>query len=214
MKKILYLGLDIPSALQNKNVCHCPLISIVSRSTNDALINQAFKKFADYTHLIFTSKTAVRIFFDMARSFGISIEGIRSKTLISVGQSTAARMKKEGVTAQYIATEETAEGVITVLSGMDLKNPYFLLPQSSIARSVITNWLEGQKIIYLACPIYDTMPNIPKDLPLLANFDEIFFTSPSVVDAFIQAYGSLPHDKILTAIGSVTGRYLQSILGN
>ena len=262
MKRVLYLGLELPIHLQTKNVVHCPLIKIIPRSPDDPAIRAAFEssKFNSYTHLLFTSKSAVAVFFSLAKSFNLetavqdnkvmqdfeleslsmgahysqkvkvanigsdygskdcvnlfssaavskfnlTLNNMRCKNVIAIGQRTAGKLMENEVQVDLIANEETAEGIIEKLNPIELKKSHILLPQSSLARPVLVNWFAKHRILHTACPIYDTVPNIPKVLPNLTLFDEIVFTSPSVVNAFIQAFGSLPVEKTLTPIGPVT----------
>jgi uroporphyrinogen-III synthase len=206
MKQTLYLGIDIPPHFHNKKTIHCPLIQVIPRSNLE--INQAFANLEKYTHIIFTSRKGVYIFFDFLQNFEINKDEISHKILISVGKRTAEKLEGFGFKPNLIASEETAEGIIKAISLLDLKNSHFFLPQSSLARRVIANWLKDNEVNYTACQIYDTMPSQPEQLPNLQNFDEIVFTSPSVVDAFITIFGSIPQDKILSCIGPVTQGYL------
>lgn len=173
------------------------------------MITQAFENFKTYTHLIFTSRNAVSIFFDLAASFNLPLEEIKSKIVAVVGQRTAEKLMGYQLIANYIAEEETAEGIVKVLKNLDLQYSHVFLPQSSLARPVISDWLKEQNIKCTSCYIYDTEFNLPKDLPDLADFEKIVFTSPSVVNAFLKAYGSLPLDKMLIPIGSVTDQHLK-----
>jgi uroporphyrinogen-III synthase len=213
MEKTLYLGLEIPPDLQAESIVHCPFIRIVPKPFDDPAMISAFRNFHSFTHLIFTSRSAVSIFFDLVQSFQINETEIIDKTIISVGKRTAEKLKKYGIESDLIAGEETAEGILEILQLLDLKMSYFFLPQSSIARPVISEWLAKRQIAHLACSIYDTLPNLPEPLPDLNQFDRIIFTSPSVVSAFIQGYHSLPNDKILTCIGPVTESHLQKLWG-
>lgn len=214
MKKILYLGLEVPPHLErdqktSNEVTHCPLIQILPRAFTDPSIKSAFAAFNSFTHLIFTSKSAVSIFFDFARAFGIGHEEISLKTTIAIGQRTASKLEENRIQASLIATEETAEGLVKVLDPDALKTSHIFFPHSSLSRPVIGNWLKKHAIPHTACAIYDTVPNIPALLPDLTSFDEIVFTSPSTVDAFLKAYGSFPTGKTLSCIGPITERHLQ-----
>lgn len=210
--KTLYLGLEFSHKYQTELIVHCPFISIVPKPKSDPLIIQAFQKFSVYTHMIFTSRNAVSIFFDLADAFAIDRKMILNKTMISVGQRTAEKLKEYSIVSDFIATQETAEGIIDVLRCLDRKKAHFFLPQSAIARMVIPDWLTKQQIDHTACPIYDTLPNLPDPLPDLNEFNKIIFTSPSVVRSFIQAYGSLPTAKTLICKGPITQRCLDSFV--
>lgn len=209
MSQILYLGLDLPSHLQTKEVVHYPFIKIVPKTAKDPAIVLAFEKFKIYTHLIFTSKRTVSIFFDLCQAFDICHRAMHLKTIIAVGQKTALKLRENSVEVNVIASEETAEGLIKELNTHHLSHSNVFFPHSSIARPLIRDWLTSQGILHTACAIYTTLPNIPTLLPDLRLFDQIIFTSPSTINAFIQAYGALPTGKILTSIGPVTESYLR-----
>lgn len=211
MKRILYLGIEIPPHFQNEMTVHCPLIQTIPRSKDDLAINQAFNSFKEYTHIIFTSRNGVSTFFSLLKNFPISKQEISQKMLISVGKRTAEKLKDYDVSPDLIASEETAEGIVKELSKLDLKKAHIFLPQSSLARGVIADWLKENEIKYTACSIYDTLSYSPEQIPDLNTFDEIVFTSPSVVNAFVQIFGSIPMNKTLTCIGPVTQKAINDI---
>ena len=62
------------------------------------------------------------------------------------------------------------------------------------------------------CPIYDTRTVQPKVVPDLTKVDEIVFTSPSTVKAFLDVFSEIPQDKKLTTIGPVTEQALYGVL--
>lgn len=117
---------------------------------------------------------------------------------------TAAKMAEKGIEASLLAEQETAEGVVNVMETIDLRHANILWPHSAQSRPVISDWLKSRGVAHCSLPLYDTVANIPKHLPDLRGIDEIVFTSPSTVDAFLMAYGSLPKDKKLTSIGPIT----------
>src|SRR5271168_4113695 len=74
MRTILYLGTDPECFLHASPPCkliHYPVIAIVPRSIDDPAIQKAYHALGRYTHLIFTSKNAVRVFFDHLRLLNI-----------------------------------------------------------------------------------------------------------------------------------------------
>jgi len=209
MGKILYLGLDLPHELHGKEVTHCPLIRIAPRPREHPDIVQAFAKFQDYTHIIFTSKSAVRIFFDYSAFYGIALETLNQKIYLSVGQKTAQLLKNCGVKRVKMASEETAEGMVTLLASLNLDNSFVFWPHSALSRPLITDWLQAQqRLRHHACIFYDTVLNIPEYMPDILSYNEIIFTSPSTVNAFYTLFGKPPSDKRLTCIGPVTQKHL------
>ena len=206
MRQILYLGLEVPEHLSKEQVVHCPLIKIVPRPKDDPEIIKAYINFQDYTLVIFTSKSGVAIFMEYARHFGMTQQQIQSKVYLSVGTQTAAALASHGIKS-LIAKEETAEGVVKELRQLDLSGVSVLWPHSGLSRPIISTWLEQNRIRLRSVVLYDTIANLEK-VPDLKTCDEIVFTSPSTIDAFLKLFKTLPKDKTLTCIGPVTQAYL------
>lgn len=212
MSAILYLGLELPDHLKSEHVIHYPIIRIVPRPREDQEIRRAFAEFDLYTHIIFTSKAAAGIFFSYAADFGISMDAMGQKKLIAVGQSTAGKIRLCGANAAYVASHETAEGIIEILERLDLSTAHFLWPRSALSRPLLKEWMQAREIMYCDCIFYDTLKHTPDPLPNLTLCREIIFTSPSTVDAFMATFGSLPENVTLSCIGPITQQRLKAVL--
>lgn len=204
MKRVLYLGLEVPDEwAKAHDVTHLPLIRVVPRSKSDPSIQEALEDLNDCTHVLFTSKTAVDIFFDYAT------ENLNGISFAAVGAKTAARIESRGYTPSIIAKNETAEGLVAALSEHHLSDAYIFWPHSALSRPILKDWMDQQKIRNRTTIFYDTEPCFPPILPNLEAFDEIVFTSPSTVDAYILHFKLLPKDNIINCIGPITLQYLQ-----
>lgn len=208
---VLYLGLEVPDGFKNRAIIHYPIIKIVPRSYENPEIQAAFKKLHQYTHLLFTSKSTVRLFCEMIPLFGCNVDALQSICTIAVGSSTASVLRQSGIPVAHTAQEEHAEGLVQILNDMPLNDAYFFWPHSALSRTVLTEFFERKNVRYHSCILYDTVPQHAEPIPDLNRIDEIFFTSPSTVDAFLQIFGPLPLNKKLTAIGPVTHSYLERI---
>lgn len=212
MKKTLYLGLDLPGELNREEVTHCPIIHIIPRPKEHPDIIQAFAKFEEYTHIVFTSKNAVRIFFDYAMQYGITTIDLNQKIFLAVGKKTAQELNDHNINEVLTAANETAEGIAElIISRINLHRSFIFWPHSVLSRPMLVDWMQFRKCKHYACIFYDTVLRIPETLPDIASFHEIIFTSPSTVDAYCSIFGKLPADKILTCIGPVTKNYLLQI---
>lgn len=212
---VLYLGLSLPHCLPiNSKLIHYPVIRIASRDPHLAEIKDAYSELFKYSHLIFTSKTAVVLFFRYLSYFGFQISDLVKKEVIVVGKATAEEVRGHGLKVDQIAKDETAEGVIEVLHS--LKNfekdshPYFFWPHSALARPLISEFFKNQPWNFRECILYDTLLNQPGVPPVLSEIDEIIFTSASTVENFVKIYGKIPFDKKITAIGPLTDKKLQN----
>jgi len=189
---ILYLGLD-PSRYPRK-VFHYPVIRTVPVG---ALGVEAKVAWSSATHVLFTSRSAVKHW--------LALSSVEGKEVLAVGPATAALLGAD----TKIAPVATQEGVVDLLKTMDLSGTFLFWPRSALARPVVTDYLTNEKVPFYALDLYETKWQRPEPVPDLADFDEIVFTSPTTVDAFLNIFGTLPKDKRLTPIGPVTEKALQ-----
>ncbi len=150
-----------------------------------------------FTHIIFTSQSAVFYW----------KEDLRGKTVIAIGEATGEALRSKGV-KPLIAPNATQEGVIALLSQMDLQQSFLFWPRSQRSRPHLIEYLICTKIPFFALDLYDTQLQRPEFVPNLEEIDEIVFTSPSTVEGFLKIYGSLPQNKKLIAIGPITQKSL------
>lgn len=211
MELILYLGLE-PPAYSSKEVVHCPLIQIIPVPHTHPEVRAVFSELFQYTHLIFTSKTAVSIFYHYLSLFGWGLNIVQDKIIIAVGSATARLLKENQAFQVIVAAKETAEGVVEELMHLSLDKACVMWPHSAKARSVILDFLQQQRISHAHLVLYDTMTLRPDPIPSLEAFKEIVFTSPSTVDAFMEIFGKFPQHSKLTCIGPITESYLNHFL--
>lgn len=208
MKTILHLGLEPPPSQENTTIVFYPVIRIVPREKSASDIVSAVAALHSYNVIVFTSKTAVDLFFALLPND----TPLTRYTWIAVGTATTRRLKEKGIHTVSTATEETAEGVVALIDALSFpRDTHFLWPHSALARRVIPAALTSRGFPLTECILYDTQLHTPSPKPSLDGIDEILFTSPSSVNGFLLAYGALPHDKILRAIGPVTAAALKNV---
>lgn len=211
-KTILYLGTDPSYFPEEGNVIHYPIIRIVPRPLSDPELKRALDDIKEYTHLVFTSKNAVRIFFDNLRELHADLSFLKDKHFIAIGRVTADYLIKEGFSPFLTPEDETQEGLLQELSCMDLDDAYVFFPRSSLSRPVLIDFLQQRAIRHQACDLYDTLAHAMEPRPDLSLVDEIVFTSPSTVDAFYYVFGRIPADKKLLVTGPITEEALKKRL--
>ena len=209
-KRQLYLGLNPSNYLTTDLLTHVPLIKIVPAPLS--AVAESFKTFAHYTHILITSQSTIPFLLLYLKSLDLKIYEGQEKTFLAVGKTTAKALKEVGIFVDSTPPEETSEGLISLFQQLDLQNAHLFWPHSALSRPVIRTYLLEKNIKFTECFLYTTETNYPAQLPKLTEFDEIIFTSPSTVDAFLQIFGSLPISKILTPIGKITAHYLKSKL--
>lgn len=206
--RVLYIGLDLPPPPypDNEKWTHHPLIKVFPRPEDSFSLEILKRHLDDYTHMIFTSKSGVRIFADMIAPKKVFAQ------IVAVGQATAAEIKKLKWPEPFVPNTETAEGMIELMDTMDLSQAFVLWPHSALSRPVLYDYFQERNVKLHHPVLYDTETCYPEEILDLKNFDAVFFTSPSTVDAFFEVYGKPPQHLQLRSIGSVTENYLQSRL--
>jgi uroporphyrinogen-III synthase len=210
MKTILYLGLRPPKQKDNNQLfIHCPLIKIVPRNWTDLSIKDAFNKIPSFSHIILTSQSAVHIFFELIDKGKLQPSDLIPKKFIVIGNSTCKTLKTYGLEPYFIPLQETQEGILESLTNENLENAHFFWPHSVLSRPILTDYFVKNNIMHHTCIIYDTYAHPPLVVPELELIDEIVFTSPSVVDAFFQFFGTVPSNKSIVTIGPITEAHLK-----
>lgn len=211
-KNALYLGVDPTHFKTEKMVVHMPLIKIVKRPIDSKELQRIFEHIPQYTHLVFASKSSVRLFFAYFKAHGHSVQELFDKHVVAIGHVTAYYLKEEGISPGYIAADETEEGVVRVLAALDLKGAYVLLPKSSVARTHLTHFLVEHEVRHQICVLYDAVEEIPERQIDLKSIDEVVFTNPLTVDVFFSIYPEIPSSIKLHPLGNVTREALRTKL--
>ncbi len=188
---ILYLGLDPSRFPRQKKLVHFPVIRVEKILSSE--LAEAKRRWKEFTHVIFTSQTAVRFWCEEVT--------YRDVVAIAVGEVTAKALRQKGY-SPLIAQEETQEGIIALLKAMDLSQAFLLWPKSKLARDKLGEFLSPFSSFVF--DLYEPLPNRVDKPPMLTEVEEIVFTSPSTVQAFLALFGAFPADVKLTAIGPVT----------
>jgi uroporphyrinogen-III synthase len=151
MKRVLYLGLDPTHYKTDGYLIHCPVISIQARSHQEPDIQEALKQLEDYTHLLITSKSALKILLDMLNHFNLTAASLQNKRFIAVGAATAKRIQEQGFMVESVAKEESSEGLIKEVLGHLPATCYVLWPHSAQSRTIIIEHLDRQPYRYKEC---------------------------------------------------------------
>ncbi len=190
-QRILYFGLEVPADTDNICWTHCPLIETKPVSLSEAGLNTAFQRLTGATHLIFTSKMAVRYFVEACDALEMDMRGIQKKRCLSVGAMTTKTLTELDFSSIETASTESAEGIVALLQEAP-SNASFFWAHSRRSRTLITDFLSARQILHTTCVLYDTLIRKPEVLPRLVDFDELFFSSPSTVEAFFTIYKCAP----------------------
>jgi uroporphyrinogen-III synthase len=200
--KVLYLGSDPTRFVHEGDVTHLQIIDIIPRPFTE--LEWMFSDWEEYTHILFTSKHAVSIFFDLLKMKGLSL----NQTIIVVGRTTAKAVENHSWTKPLCAVTESQEGILELLRKIHWhESDYILIPRSSLARGSLADFFLERNLRHQVCDLYDTISK-RVDFPDLEQFDQIYFSSPSTVTAFFSQIEKLPKHPELKAIGPVTWQNL------
>jgi len=192
-KQVLYLGLDPTRFVSRGHIIHHAVIKTVPITQLPAVVHTPF------THVLFTSPTAVKHWF--------SLTPPRIDTVLAIGPGTATILRSHGI-KPLVAPTATQEGMIALLETLPLDQARLLWPRSAQARPLLENYLREKQVAHEIVDLYHTVPNRDGKLVDLGEIDEIVFTSPSTVNAFVEMYGAVPEWVKVTAIGPVTEHFL------
>ncbi len=207
----LYLGLNPKNYSTKNHLIHFPIIKTIPRNFNEEEIALAFRDLKEYTHLIFTSQVTVSLFFECMAYYGWNRKQIEGKEILVVGKQTAKAVESHGFQVSAIAVDERQEGIIELLALKNLKEAYVFYPSSSLRRPDLAYFLMLLHVRHQCCFLYDTQMKIPKEKANLSNIDEIIFTSPSTVDAFLNLFKTFPKNKKIIAFGLITQKRIDRL---
>lgn len=198
---ILYTGLDPKQLQSDKKIVHVPFIQIVPRSLSDPELIAAFQEISFFSHIILTSPTAARLFFQILKSLSLSID---HQVGIPIGRVTAHEMEKRGLKVLLIPKQENQEGLIEELNSCSLSNSFLFYPRSRQARPLLSDFLKQKAYKVKNFDLYDTKPLIPNPLPNLEAFSEVYFSSPSTLKSFLSVYKKIPDHLTVRTKGMIT----------
>ncbi len=195
-RKILCTGFSVPPHLKEEEVTHLPLIEEIALPVENISLE-------NFTHLIFTSKTALRLFCEENENINKDIP------IISVGQATTHELKKIGFCNIHTAEKENAEGVVELIHNLPLTKAHFLWPRSNLAREVIEDYFKESPCSLTPLDLYTVRTRTIPKLPDWTSFDFIYFSSPSTINAFVELYKTLPPLSQCLTIGEVSENHLK-----
>lgn len=206
---VLFTGTCSDDYAGTDAVTHLPLIKIQPAGNCRRLYN-AIRKIDTFDWTVFTSRYAVRFFFDALKEQQVDIRALAGVKFAAVGETTAATLAGYHVYPDMTPATASAEGLAACFEQAGVTKQRILLPRSAKALPFLSEALQktGNRIIDV--PIYDNVVNEEGAPPDLARFRKIIFSSPSCVDAFEQIYGALPDGVPLIAKGKTTEERLRT----
>jgi uroporphyrinogen III methyltransferase/synthase len=147
-----------------------------------------------YSHVAFTSQTAVRFFAEASQKLGVSAKAWAGKRVAAVGPKTAQALAEIGLAPAVISAGGGADLAKVLLEEEGLTSESrVLVPQSSLARPELCRILRDAGVPVDSVTVYETVPeDESKAAPLLRGAlpaDVALFASPSAFSAFLELSG-------------------------
>ncbi len=178
------------------NVINFPTIEIKPIKNNKKLA-KSIKDFDEYNFVIFTSVNGVKYLFENLKNLKKDSRIFGNKKIITIGEKTAAELKRYGLESDYTPDEYIAEGVIELCKKIGVKNKKVLIPRAKVAREILPQKLKelGAKVDVVAT--YETIlpKHKKKDIDEIINklkkgeINIVTFTSSSTARNFFELIG-------------------------
>jgi uroporphyrinogen III methyltransferase/synthase len=206
--KILFLGTNPEKYKALGKIIPHPMIEISSAKLDNALIEKTLRPLSKYQIILFTSRFAVKHFFELLEKENIPRDFIGIDVAV-IGEDTAWALAQYGFKAKVMAEDETSEGMLMALEdAYDLKGKKILFPRSSLENPYLRENLRklGAEVLELA--VYENIKPAKRPLPS-ETIDKVFFTSPSTVRNFLEDYGTIPPEWKILSKGPHTKQALE-----
>lgn len=194
-KKLESMGFDVKII---------PTIKIVEKNLD--ILDEKFKDFS-YDYLVFTSKNAVKIFFDNLIE-NHDIRDIGKVKIAAIGEKTKKEIEKYNLKVDIVPRNFVGENLLDEMGKFVKKDDKIFFPHSNLSRKKIIDGLDNIGILD-EIEIYDNIKEEKLDQDF--DFDEIIFTSSSCVNNFVEIYGKETlNNKKIYSIGQITTKTIEN----
>lgn len=194
-KKLESMGFDVKII---------PTIKIVEKNLD--ILEEKFKDFS-YDYLVFTSKNAVKIFFDNLIE-NHDIRDIGKVKIAAIGEKTKKEIEKYNLKVDIVPRNFVGENLLDEMGKYVKKDDKIFFPHSNLSRKKIIDGLDNIGILD-EVEIYDNIKEEKLDRDF--DFDEIIFTSSSCVNNFVEIYGKEAlNNKKIYSIGQITTKTIEN----
>ncbi len=158
-------------------------------------LDEAITVLDEYQWLVFTSRNAVRYFWERLRQAQLDARALNGLRIAVIGSATAGALLEYGIVADVVPERFVGEGVIEALRLRDdVDGSRVLYATAEGARDVLPNGLAELGAEVDMIPIYRSVPDETGAQPLREalvadEVDLVTFTSASTVDGFVRAVG-------------------------
>lgn len=158
-------------------------------------------KIQGYTHVAFTSRTAVEYFFPNLAGDNRSLAGT---TVCAVGDQTARALVERGIKPDLVAAEFTSRSLARELAQQGVKGAHVFHPGADKMNPDFEKVLSkvGAKVTNLV--LYRIDKVAPENVDAVDDADWVTFASAQTVRNFMEAVGTRPIKAKVACIGPIT----------
>ena len=178
------------------------LPSIVTQivKQNDKL-KAALQNSSQYSFIVLTSPTGVKLFFDSLREYGLDIRSLIGIKFAAIGFATAKAIEEKGIKVDLIPAEYNAISLGKELCAKAEKDKKILIARAASGTPELINLLDEQGLRYDDIAIYETVfvtdhMNNVKEYIENGEVDYVAFTSGSTVKGFVESVKDVDYSMI------------------
>lgn len=191
-----------------------PVIKI--EKNDDTELRKEIENLRDYTHIVFTSRNGVELFFETLDDMGLDSRVFFGVKVCSIGAGTSEELMKRGIKADIVPERFVAESLFEEMKKTVKNSDKILIPRSENAREFLADRLkeicEVTEVFSYKTVIDEKSREIAEDV-LKSDVDYVTFTSSSTVKNLVEIagenYKELLEGKKLVSIGPVTSRTIE-----
>lgn len=191
-----------------------PVIKI--EKNDDTELRKEIENLRDYTHIVFTSRNGVELFFETLDNMGLDSRVFFGVKVCSIGAGTSEELMKRGIKADIVPERFVAESLFEEMKKTVKSSNKILIPRSENAREFLADKLkeicEVKEVFSYKTVIDEKSREIAEDV-LKSDVDYVTFTSSSTVKNLVEIagenYKELLEGKKLVSIGPVTSRTIE-----
>jgi uroporphyrinogen III methyltransferase/synthase len=182
-------------------------------------LDEALRRLATFDWILWTSANAVERLRARLELLGLSpqvLPRLPARSL-ALGPATARALADAGLTAETVALDYRAEGVLAALADEPLEGRAIWLPRALEARDVVPETLRARGAEVVVTPVYAARPSPEgvapaRDALAAGRLDAVTFTSGAIARAFVAALDGASLENVVRAsIGPVTSDALRAL---
>ena len=185
-------------------------------------IDEAVSDLSGFGWLVFTSPNSVDFFFQRLEHASLDCRALGNNSIAAVGEATADALRTRGIEPDLMPEKQSQEGLADAFEQVPVDGARFLVPASSIGRTLLDDTLRARGAEVTRVVAYENRPPDPGQVQLPAalergEIDLFVFASPSSVHNFRTVLGDgekadrLLAAKTIAAIGPTTSSALREL---